>query len=292
MNRKPTARRSGAPGARLCPPRTSRSGPDHAGRARISQRLRSMRTSLRPEGRAPGAWRSRRSGSDHAGRARIFQRLCSMRMSLRPEGRASWSAAPSLVPEGRQQRLAGGKSAGADAAPGWGGEGVVPRRGIGEEMPNSLARTFLSRHGAFFDAPPGQGSTNGGNRGRRSLPRTCPRLISCGVPPGRSAGVPPAAAPTTQGALGFSNASVPCGRFCGLKAALRKARRSRRSGCNHAGRSRISQHLRSMRTSLRPEGRAPGAWRAGGSRPRYRRRLACEFGRRLAASTNTGRDAP
>ena len=230
MNRKPTARRSGAPGARLCPPRTSRSGPDLAGRSRISQRLRSMRTSLRPEGRAPGARRSRRSGPDHAGRARIFHRLCSMRMSLRPEGRAPWSAAPSLVPEGRQRRLAGGKAARADAAPGGRRENAMPRRGIGEKYPNSFARTFHSRRLAFFDAPPGRGPICGGYRGPRPLPRTCPRLISCGVPPGRGAGVPPAAAAISPGALDFAHASVPCGRLCGLQTALRNAGRARACG--------------------------------------------------------------
>ncbi len=35
-----------------------------------------------------------------------------------------------------------------------------------------------------------------------------------------------------------------------------------------------------------------GAWHAGGPRSRYRRRLACEFGRRLAARPDSGRDAP
>ena len=162
MNEEPTAQRPEAPGARLCPPRISRSGPEHTGRVRIFQRLRFMRTSLRPEGRAP------------------------------------WSAAPSLVPERRQRTLAGGKSARADVAPGWGGKRAVPRRGIGEKFPTSLARTFLSRRGAFFDAPPGHESITSGNRGRRPLPRTCPRLMSCGVPPGRSAGGPLAAVSTTR----------------------------------------------------------------------------------------------
>ena len=166
MNKESRAQRPEARGARLCPPRTSRSGPDSRSRRREEA-----------------------DGPDHARRARILPRLRSMRTSLRPEGRAPAGAAPSLVPEGRQRTLAGGKSARADVAPGWGGKRAVPRRGIGEKFPTSLARTFLSRRGAFFDAPPGHGPICDPNRGRRPLARTCPRLISCGVPPGRSAGV-------------------------------------------------------------------------------------------------------
>ena len=41
--------------------------------------------------------------------------------------------------------------------------------------------------GIFFDAPLGHDSIPRANRGRQPLARSCPRLISCGVPPGRSA---------------------------------------------------------------------------------------------------------
>ena len=51
----------------------------------------------------------------------------------------------------------------------------------GPEIPRRVAR---SRYG-FFDAPLGHGTTSRAFRGLRPLPRTCPRLISCGVPPGQ-----------------------------------------------------------------------------------------------------------
>ena len=50
-------------------------------------------------------------------------------------------------------------------------------------------RQRLSRiPGLFFDAPLGHGAIRHGFRGRRPLARTCPRLISSGVPPGRETG--------------------------------------------------------------------------------------------------------
>ena len=64
MNEETTAQRPEARGARLCPPRTSCSGSEHTGRTRIFPRLRFMRASLRPEGRAPETRRSRRSGRE------------------------------------------------------------------------------------------------------------------------------------------------------------------------------------------------------------------------------------
>ena len=39
--------------------------------------------------------------------------------------------------------------------------------------------------GGFSDAPLGHGHTQRANRGLRPLLRPCPRLMSCGVPPGR-----------------------------------------------------------------------------------------------------------
>ena len=105
-----------------------------------------------------------------------------------------------LVPEGHHRRLAGGKPAPAGAAPGCHAERGVPQRGIGEffgvarpaASPSSLVasgssgRQRLARvPDQFFDAPLGHGTIRHGFRGRRTLLRTCPRLISCGVPPGR-----------------------------------------------------------------------------------------------------------
>ena len=52
----------------------------------------------------------------------------------------------------------------------------------------SGCRRLASIPGHFFDAPLGHGATRYGFRGRRPLTRTCPRLISSGVPPGREPG--------------------------------------------------------------------------------------------------------
>ena len=108
-----------------------------------------------------------------------------------------------LVPEGRRRKLTGGKPAPAGAAPGCPAERAMPRRGIGEVFgvarpaaaPPPLAASGRSGRqrsvriqAHFFDAPLGHGATRHGFRGRRPQARTCPRLISCGVPPGRKPG--------------------------------------------------------------------------------------------------------
>ena len=106
---------------------------------------------------------------------------------------------PVPVPEGRRRRLAGGKSTPADAAPGnragclrapaghrknglgcrtIAGDPIGPRRRVVEALPRGGRRQKLLRCPA--GAPPVRRS----NRGPRPLPRACPRLISCGVPPG------------------------------------------------------------------------------------------------------------
>ena len=114
-----------------------------------------------------------------------------------------------LVPEGHRRKLAGGKSASADAAPGGCANRPCPN-GASEKVPVLSAvrhlaagwpppqtRPILTRARTpspsrrvlvhFFDAPLGHGATPQGYRGLRPLPRACPRLISCGVPPGREA---------------------------------------------------------------------------------------------------------
>ena len=107
---------------------------------------------------------------------------------------------PVPVPEGRRRRLAGGKSAPADAAPGngteclrapaghrrngpecrtiTGGDPDCPRRRVVAEIRRGGRRQELLR------CPAGAWPVWRGNRGLRPLARACPRLISCGVPPG------------------------------------------------------------------------------------------------------------
>ena len=96
-----------------------------------------------------------------------------------------------LVPEGRRRKLAGGKPAQRARPP------VAPPNG---PCPSGASKKFLAasaplrfRHPSaprafFFDAPLGHGAKRHRFRGRRPLPRTCPRLISSGVPPGRKTG--------------------------------------------------------------------------------------------------------
>ena len=145
-------------------------------------------TLLRPEGRAPNSSRH----------AKIFPlRWPSW------EHRGIVGGAWLFVPEGRRRKLAGGKLASAGAAPGCPARRAMPRRGIEEVSGVAHAAAFppplvaaeqsdrqraTSLPGCFFDAPLGQGGTRHGFRGRRPLARTCPRLISSGVPPGRETG--------------------------------------------------------------------------------------------------------
>ena len=108
-----------------------------------------------------------------------------------------------LVPEGSRRRLAGGKAAPAGAAPGCHGKCAMPQRGIGEVFfggrlvaarPPHVASGSPGRWRSagiprlFFDAPLGHRATQHRFRGRRPLARTCPRLISSGVPPGLEPG--------------------------------------------------------------------------------------------------------
>ncbi len=108
---------------------------------------------------------------------------------------------PFPVPEGHRRRLAGGKSAPADAAPGnrpeWfrapaghrrnsagcgpiAGNPICPRRRV------MAAMLREGRPQKLLRCPAGACPVRRGNRGPRPLARACPRLISCGVPPGRS----------------------------------------------------------------------------------------------------------
>ena len=140
-------------------------------------------------------------------------------------------AAPAgrFVPEERRRKLAGGKPAPAGAAPGSHSKRTMPQRGIGEAFggghPAASSPPPVASDGAgrrrwsgvpvdFFDAPLGHGATRHRFRGRRPRERTCPRLISSGVPPGR---------PTCDHALkqemgemgvAFQTRSVEASRLC------------------------------------------------------------------------------
>ena len=119
-------------------------------------------------------------------------------------GAFPWSVRgrPVPVPEGRRRRLAGGKSGPADAAPGSGAEclhapaghrrtgpgrwpiaggPICQRRRVVAEMLRGGRRQKLLR------CPAGAWPGWRGDRGPRPLARACPRLISCGVPPGPKA---------------------------------------------------------------------------------------------------------
>ena len=145
----------------------------------------SRRTLLRPEGRAPNPSRH----------ARILP-LCREPSASQRVSADSWLA----VPEGRRRKLAGGKTARAGAAPGCRARRAMPQRGIGESFwigspapspPPLVASDRSNCQGLpgipdyFFDAPLGHRATRDGFRGRCPLARSCPRLISSGVPPGR-----------------------------------------------------------------------------------------------------------
>ena len=123
---------------------------------------------------------------------------------------------PVPVPEGRRRRLAGGKSAPADAAPGNRAEWLrAPaghrRNGLGC-WPMAEAPAFPGRHQKLLRCPAGACPVRRGNRGPRPLAQACPRLISCGVPPG------PRASRRRKicGGLMFASATA--------KSALRKSR--------------------------------------------------------------------
>ena len=116
-------------------------------------------------------------------------------------GGVHWSVCGRLVsvPEGLQRRLAGGKSAPADAAPGTRAEGLRAPAGHrrngarcwlipgGPLCPGRRVVTVMLRDGRrqkLLRCPAGAWPVRPGNRGPRPLARACPRLISGGVPPG------------------------------------------------------------------------------------------------------------
>ena len=107
---------------------------------------------------------------------------------------------PVPVPEGHRRRLAGGKSAPADAAPGycaaWFRAPAGHRRNVpgcgpiagGPTCPRRRAMAETLRDGRrqkLLRCPAGAWPVPRDNRGPRPLARACPRLISYGVPPGR-----------------------------------------------------------------------------------------------------------
>ena len=116
-----------------------------------------------------------------------------------------WSVGgcPFPVPEGRRRRLAGGKSAPADAAPRKPRQVPLCPSGASKKMVRDAGRLLTAqsvRAGeswrrcsvaavtkSFFDATAEAWPVRRGDRGPRPLARACPRLISCGVPPGRKA---------------------------------------------------------------------------------------------------------
>ena len=99
-----------------------------------------------------------------------------------------------FVPEGPRRKLAGGKPAQRARPPDTRSNGPCPSGASENFLPASCAQHFhhhSSPRAIFFDAPLGHGATRHRFRGQRPLGRTCPRLISSGVPPGREPGVPP-----------------------------------------------------------------------------------------------------
>ena len=98
---------------------------------------------------------------------------------------------PVSVPEGRRRRLAGGKFAPADAAPGnraaWLRAPAGHRRNGPGCRPMAGGQTCPGRRQKLLRCPAGACPVWCGNRGPRPLAQACPRLISCGVPPGPSA---------------------------------------------------------------------------------------------------------
>ena len=97
---------------------------------------------------------------------------------------------PGPVPEGRRRRLAGGKSAPADAAPGYRAASLRAPTGHRRKWPEATA----GRGNAAVQATPKTSSMprwgmdrSAAQPGAAPAERACPRLISCGVPPGRRA---------------------------------------------------------------------------------------------------------
>ncbi len=154
---------------------------------------------------------------------------CSRILPLRPQQPGHQETASDgwlRVPEGPRRKLAGGKPAQRARPP------VMPPN---RPCPSGASKKFLAaapqhfRHPSspraiFFDAPLGHGTTRHDFRGRRPLRRTCPRLISSGVPPGRGLGVPARAAYAARRSSEYSIASLP-------PHVLRRGPVTLRSGC-------------------------------------------------------------
>ena len=169
------------------------------------------------------------------------------RPSLARHSRAGgfpWSVRgrPVPVPEGRRRRLAGGKFAPADAAPGNGSE--LLRAPAGHRRNGPECRTFAGdpigprrrataetlrnhRPRKLLRCPAGARPVRRGNRGPRPLARACPRLISCGVPPGPGA----KRRPHFSGGLLATRATAKSSRrariFPGARRCARRTSRSR-----------------------------------------------------------------
>ena len=165
----------------------------------------------RARGAECGTWEQSRVGQRNFGQGNGRRRMggwLDVRPGLpsrsQPSDHRKFAADASLlVPEGRRRKLAGGKTAPAGAAPGYHAEQAMPQRGIGEVFgvtrsaasPAPLVTSgsrgrwrLVGVPGHFFDAPLGHRAPGHGFRGPRPLARTCPRLISSGVPPGLEPG--------------------------------------------------------------------------------------------------------
>ena len=98
-----------------------------------------------------------------------------------------------VVPEGPRRKLAGGKPAQRARPPVAAPNGPCASGASKKLFGPSVAAGRSGRQRSasipahFFDAPLGHGATRHRFRGRRPR-RTCPRLISSGVPPGREPG--------------------------------------------------------------------------------------------------------
>ena len=92
------------------------------------------------------------------------------------------------VPEGRRSRLAGAKSAAADAAPGSERKDPGAPAGHRRKAPEAASVGGIPAgrtQQKLLRCPVGAWPVRRRNRAPRPLSRACPRLISCGVPPGR-----------------------------------------------------------------------------------------------------------
>ncbi len=97
---------------------------------------------------------------------------------------------PVPVPEGRRRRLAGGKAAPADAAPGNRAAWLRAPTGHRRKWPEATSGggNAVERTPPKTSSMPRWGmDRSAAQPGAAPAARTCPRLISCGVPPGRRA---------------------------------------------------------------------------------------------------------